>query len=96
MLWEFGSAVTPASVGGITLALFILNKEKISFGKGAAVQLLDPEGQAFAVGLSNYSARDLNRIKGRHTREIAQFLGEKGYDEVIHRDHMALTLEGGK
>jgi uncharacterized membrane protein YbhN (UPF0104 family) len=40
MLWEFGSAVTPASVGGITLALFILKKEKISFGKGTSIILL--------------------------------------------------------
>jgi glycosyltransferase 2 family protein len=40
MLWEFGSSVTPASIGGITLALFILHKEKISFGKGAAIVLL--------------------------------------------------------
>ena len=63
------------------------------FGKGAAVQLLDPEGQAFAVGLSNYSARDLNRIKGRHTREIVQFLGQKGYDEVIHRDNLVIFPE---
>ncbi|MGO8668933.1 MAG: glutamate 5-kinase [Desulfobaccales bacterium] len=60
------------------------------FGKGAPVQLLDPEGRAFAVGLSNYSARDLNRIKGRHTSEIAQFLGQKGYDEVIHRDNLVI------
>ena len=40
MLWEFGSSITPASVGGITLALFILKKEKISFGKGTAIILL--------------------------------------------------------
>jgi uncharacterized protein (TIRG00374 family) len=40
MLWEFGSAVTPASVGGITLALFILKKEKINFGKGASIIML--------------------------------------------------------
>lgn len=40
LLWEFGSSVTPASVGGITLALYILNKEKISLGKGTAIILL--------------------------------------------------------
>ena len=40
LLWEFGSSVTPASVGGITLALFILKKEKISFGKGASMIML--------------------------------------------------------
>lgn len=39
-LWEFGSSVTPASVGGITLALFILKKEHISYGKGTAVIML--------------------------------------------------------
>jgi uncharacterized protein (TIRG00374 family) len=40
LLWEFGSSVTPASVGGITLALFILKKEKISLGKGASIIML--------------------------------------------------------
>lgn len=40
LLWEFGSSVTPASVGGITLALFILRKEKISLGKGASIIML--------------------------------------------------------
>ena len=40
MLWEFGSSITPASVGGITLALFILKKEKISFGKGTSIIML--------------------------------------------------------
>ena len=39
MLWEFGSSVTPASVGGIT-AIYVLSKERLSFGKGAAIVLL--------------------------------------------------------
>jgi len=42
------------------------------FGKGAAVHLMDPEGQPFAVGLTNYSAREIGRIKGRQSQEIAQ------------------------
>ncbi|MBM4274735.1 MAG: glutamate 5-kinase, partial [Deltaproteobacteria bacterium] len=48
------------------------------FGKGAPVQLLDPDGKPFAMGLTNYSARDISRIKGRQTAEIAQSLGAKG------------------
>jgi uncharacterized membrane protein YbhN (UPF0104 family) len=40
LLWEFGSSVTPASVGGITLALFILKKENVSFGRGASIIML--------------------------------------------------------
>jgi glutamate 5-kinase len=63
------------------------------FGKGAAVQLMDPEGQPFAVGLSNYSAREISRIKGRQSQEIAQTLGHKGYEEVIHRDNLVIFPE---
>jgi glutamate 5-kinase len=64
------------------------------FGKGAAVHLLDSEGKPFAVGLTNYSARDISRIKGRQTGEIAQTLGQKGYEEVIHRDNLVIFPEG--
>ncbi|MCX5890960.1 MAG: glutamate 5-kinase [Deltaproteobacteria bacterium] len=63
------------------------------FGKGAAVQLMDPEGRPFAIGLTNYSARDIGRIQGRQTKDIEQFLGQKGYDEVIHRDNLVIFPE---
>jgi glycosyltransferase 2 family protein len=36
ILWEFASAVTPSAVGGTAIAVFILMKEKISFGKSLA------------------------------------------------------------
>jgi glutamate 5-kinase len=65
-----------------------------AFDKGAPVQLVDPEGHPFAMGLTNYSAREINRIKGRQTQEIAQTLGgPKGYDEVIHRDNLVIFPE---
>jgi glutamate 5-kinase len=65
------------------------------FRKGAPVSLMDPDGQTFAVGLSNYSSRDINRIKGKKTQEIAQSLGHKDYDEVIHRDNLVVFPEVG-
>jgi glutamate 5-kinase len=65
-----------------------------AFDKGAPVQLVDPEGHPFAMGLTNYSAREINRIKGRQTQEIAQTLGgPKGCDEVIHRDNLVIFPE---
>jgi glutamate 5-kinase len=64
-----------------------------AFGKGAPVQLVDPDGRPFAMGLTNYSAREVNRIKGRRTQEIAQVLGHKGYDEVVHRDNLVIFPE---
>ncbi|PWJ40817.1 lysylphosphatidylglycerol synthase transmembrane domain-containing protein [Sediminitomix flava] len=40
ILWEFASAVTPSVVGGTAVAVFILNKEKIPFGKSIAYVML--------------------------------------------------------
>jgi glutamate 5-kinase len=65
------------------------------FQKGAPVNLMDSEGQTFAVGLSNYSSQDIKRIKGKQTQEIAQSLGHKDYDEIIHRDNMVVFPEFG-
>ncbi len=36
LLWEFSSAVTPSAVGGTAIAVFILNREGIKFGKALA------------------------------------------------------------
>jgi glutamate 5-kinase len=64
------------------------------FRKGDAVHLMDTEGKPFAVGLTNYSAREIGRIKGRQSQEIAQTLGQKGYEEVVHRDNLVVFPEG--
>ncbi|MCC7331587.1 MAG: flippase-like domain-containing protein [Flavobacteriales bacterium] len=40
LLWEFASAVTPSVVGGSSIAMFILNKEKINLGKSTAVVMV--------------------------------------------------------
>ena len=40
MLWEFASAITPSVVGGSSVAMFILNKEGINFGKSTAVVMI--------------------------------------------------------
>ena len=63
------------------------------FRKGDAVHLMDTDGKPFAVGLTNYSAREIGRIKGRQSQEIAQSLGHKAYDEVVHRDNLVIFPE---
>lgn len=40
MLWEFASAVAPGVVSGAAVAVFILNKEKIAFGRAGAIALV--------------------------------------------------------
>jgi len=61
-----------------------------SFAKGAVVAVLDSTGRQIARGLVNYSAQQLAKIKGLRTNQIAKALGDKPYDEVIHRNNMTM------
>jgi glutamate 5-kinase len=64
-----------------------------AFKKGDVVSVQDATGYEFARGLSNYAIDDLLKIKGLKTEQIAGVLGRCPYNEVIHRDNMALTRE---
>ncbi len=60
------------------------------FGSGAPVELKDGNDARLAVGLVNYSAWDLKKIRGCSSSQIRERLGYKPYDEVIHRDNMTV------
>jgi glutamate 5-kinase len=62
------------------------------FTKGDVVAVRDRAGFEFARGLTNYSAAEVLRIKGMKTEAIATALGHCPYQEVIHRDNMAVTV----
>jgi glutamate 5-kinase len=81
--------------GKSLLAIGVVKLEG-SFKKGDVVSLRDAAGQEFARGLSNYGQSDLEKIKGLKTEKIAAALGHCPYDEVIHRDNLALTREGSQ
>lgn len=70
------------------------------FSVGAAVELRGPDGEPLGVGLVNYAAAEIRRIMGLKSRHIAQVLGAKPYDEVVHRDNLVVTAaaaaEGAK
>ena len=61
-----------------------------SFGVGDPVHCLDQEGRALAAGLVAYDSEALRGIRGVKTSAIADILGYKGADEVIHRDNLVL------
>jgi glutamate 5-kinase len=54
------------------------------------VSVIDPAGKELARGISNYSSEAVNLIKGMNTGEIRTILGDKDYDEVIHRDNLTV------
>ncbi|AEH44903.1 glutamate 5-kinase [Thermodesulfatator indicus DSM 15286] len=60
------------------------------FDKGACVECLDEKGRRVALGLTNFSSNEIQKIKGCHSREICQRLGLAHQDEVIHRDNLVL------
>jgi glutamate 5-kinase len=63
------------------------------FGLGATVNIKNEEGKLIARGLAEYTSDEIATIKGHRTAEIPKLLGDRPYDEVIHRDNMVL-LQG--
>ncbi len=61
------------------------------FAKGATVAVIGPDGRQIARGLSNYSAEQIELIQGLKSSQIAKALGDKPYDEVIHRNNLTVT-----
>ncbi len=61
-----------------------------TFRFGDAVDCMDASATRFAQGLVNYSSKELQAIIGQHTSRIEKTLGEKTYNEVIHRDNLVL------
>jgi len=86
-----GGAERALEKGGRSLLPSGVRAVEGGFGVGDCVRCLGPDGREFARGLVNYSAAELEKIKGAHTRDIAALLGYKGSDEVIHRDDLTLV-----
>ena len=61
------------------------------FAAGDLITLVGADGSEFARGLANYPAEDLRRIAGLKTERIVEVLGYCPYDEVVHRDNLAVV-----
>ncbi|KJS22056.1 MAG: gamma-glutamyl kinase [Clostridiaceae bacterium BRH_c20a] len=62
------------------------------FTSGHVVSIVNSEDVEFARGIVNYNAQELEKIKGNQCKEIVNILGYKDYDEVVHRDNLALRI----
>ena len=62
------------------------------FEKGDVIGIRDRSGCEFARGLTNYATPEANRIRGLRTHEAREALGVAAYDEVVHRDNLALIV----
>ncbi|NLA58365.1 MAG: glutamate 5-kinase [Firmicutes bacterium] len=82
-LMEAGKSLLPIGITRVSGA----------FAAGDLVTIRDGEGKEIGRGLSNYSAQEVELIKGHHSEALPQILGRKDYDEVIHRDNLVLFPE---
>ena len=100
--WLAGLAHTPGKLvldagavrsireqGGSLLAAGVTAVEG-RFHRGDVVALAGPEGTAFAHGLVNYGAGEVQRLQGRASSAISTVLGYAYEPELVHRDNLIL------
>jgi glutamate 5-kinase len=88
ILLDEGACKAIAQNGSSLLAIGITATDGV-FDKGDVVAICDRQGNELARGLTNYPATDIERIKGLKSDRIAQVLGARPYQEVVHRDNLA-------
>ena len=62
-----------------------------NFQRGDIVAICDPQSVKIGSGITNYSAAELQSIKGAHSEEISGLLGHNSGSEVIHRNNLVLV-----
>ena len=75
--------------GRSLLPVGVLNFEG-DFKRGELVSCRNQQGLEVARGLVNYSSKELVKLKGQASADIAELLGYGGEDELIHRDHLVI------
>ncbi|MDD5092965.1 MAG: glutamate 5-kinase [Dehalococcoidia bacterium] len=60
------------------------------FERGDAVAIVDSQDGSIGIGISNYGAVDISRIRGSRSESIPKVLGHGYGDEVVHRDNMVI------
>lgn len=73
---------------GRSLLAIGIERVEGEFRKGDVVAVRDDQGLELARGLTNYGSGDLLRIRGMRSQQIAEILGHRPYEEVIHRDNL--------
>ena len=84
-----GAAKAMVSDGRSLLAIGIKDVGG-DFEKGDIVSVVNQQSIEIARGLINYSASQIRQIRGCRSDRIEQILGQCPYEEVIHRDNLAM------
>ena len=80
-------AAKALSIGKSLLAAGI-TKVKGSFDKGANILIVDQSENQLARGLASFNSKEIDKIKGKQSKEIEKILGYLTKSEIIHKDDM--------
>jgi glutamate 5-kinase len=61
-----------------------------NFQMGDTVNICDLDGSVIGVGITNYDASDLLRIRGLHSSAFEEILQRPCFTSAIHRDNLAI------
>ena len=92
---DAGAAAAILQKGKSLLPIGVVNVEG-DFGVGAPVEFRQIGHGVLGAGLVNYSAAEIRKIMGLRSSRIEDLLGHKPYDEIIHRDNLAITADGSE
>jgi len=60
------------------------------FARGDVLNVMAPDGQVLAHGLSEYDVEDARKIMGKRSEALTDILGYAPRAAMVHRDHMVL------
>ncbi|KFI36437.1 gamma-glutamyl kinase [Peptococcaceae bacterium SCADC1_2_3] len=86
---DAGAAEAISKKGKSLLPSGVLGVEG-DFEIGNTVSVIDPAGKEIARGIVNFTAREVELIKGIQTKKISHILGHKDYEEIIHRNNLVI------
>ena len=87
VIYVDGGAARALSNGKSLLAAGITKVEG-SFDKGENVLVVDQNKNHLARGLASFNSIEINKIKGKQSKEIEKILGYLSKSEIIHKDNM--------
>ena len=61
-----------------------------SFNKGENVLIVDHNEKHLARGLASFNSSEINKIKGKQSKEIEKILGYLSKSEIIHKNDMVM------
>tara|TARA_Y100000591_G_C21788465_1_gene675179 strand:+ start:413 stop:1498 length:1086 start_codon:yes stop_codon:yes gene_type:complete len=82
------SGAAKALISGKSLLAAGITRVKGSFEKGENILIVDNNENQLARGLASFNSVEIDKIKGKQSKDIERILGYFGKSEIVHKDDM--------